>query len=587
VHHCLAIIPFRLEDVPMSKKLEYYVSDVHWLDALSQPLELHINKLCRVVQKLLTIEKVEDEDIKEAFRDENIKSEVPGQVARKPKMFRIIIPVVIVTFVLIAAGAGWFFRHRSAKDMVSPSEKASGIEKTIVVLPFKNLTGENNLDYLVQGQSVALTTELSQISQVKALRVISGITASKIANTTRALSEIALENKIDFMVEGSVLNAGDSVIIDLSIIKAYPEEKTIFAERFKSDISNVFNLYKSIAYKIVSNMGIKLTQDNMGKLPAPIKVNGNAYRSYLRGSFLLNYPSEDSIKKGFDYLNKAIAMDPADPYAYTYFALGYLNIAHSPNDPGDAMMKAEAAALRSLSLDTTIAETYSALAQLDLYMLWKWSDAEKYFKKALALDPNSAITHYHYAWGLCLWGRMDEAIAEHKLAQKYDPFDPQHTAWLGQLYRFKGQDQDAIKEAQKSLEIQKDYPVGYLVLGAAYEDLGRYDEAMETYEKLVKLAPEFKEVFAGIYIRTGHPEKVEKLISEIESTEDSPWKAYCLFGLNTALCHKDEAFKWLSYKPHHAWLAWNFIGGLPKCFKGDARFEEFLKELNLPQFRGK
>jgi tetratricopeptide (TPR) repeat protein len=137
------------------------------------------------------------------------------------------------------------------------------------------------------------------------------------------------------------------------------------------------------------------------------------------------------------------------------------------------------------------------------------------------------------------------------------------------------------------LEIQKDYPVGYLVLGQTYEDLGKYDEAMETYEKLVKLAPEFKYVFAGIYIKTGHPEKVEKIISEIEREEDSPWKAYCLYGLNVALCNKNDAFRWLNYKPHHAWLAWNFMGGLPECLQGDARFEEFLKELNLPQFKGK
>src|SRR4030043_1750799 len=101
VHHGLAIIPLRLEDVPMSKQLEYYVSDVHWLDALTPPLEKHIDKLCKVIQMLLTIDEVDSDDIKEAFRKETIKQVEPGKPGRRFKLRNLLIPAVVALIVLI------------------------------------------------------------------------------------------------------------------------------------------------------------------------------------------------------------------------------------------------------------------------------------------------------------------------------------------------------------------------------------------------------------------------------------------------------------------------------------------------------
>jgi len=113
VHHGLAIIPIRLEDVPMSKQLEYYVSNVHWLDALTPPLEKHINKLCKVVKMLLTIDKVDSDGIEEAFRTETLKPEEPGKAERRFKLSGILVPAVIVLFIGIILGAAWFFKRQA------------------------------------------------------------------------------------------------------------------------------------------------------------------------------------------------------------------------------------------------------------------------------------------------------------------------------------------------------------------------------------------------------------------------------------------------------------------------------------------
>ncbi len=105
-------------------------------------------------------------------------------------------------------------------------------------------------------------------------------------------------------------------------------------------------------------------------------------------------------------------------------------------DPGDALAKGEEYALKSIMLDSTIAEVHAALAIAYLYKSWKFTESEKHFKRALELNPNLDMAHYHYAWGLYLWGRMDEAIAEHKLAQKYDPYNPTAYSMAGRFICF-------------------------------------------------------------------------------------------------------------------------------------------------------
>ena len=114
VHHGLAIIPLRLEDVPMSKQLEYYVSNVHWMDALTPPLEKHVDKLCKVVQMLLTMEEVNNDDIKKALESETPKHAEPGKSGRRFKMTKILIPAIAALIVVIILGSVWFFKRQAS-----------------------------------------------------------------------------------------------------------------------------------------------------------------------------------------------------------------------------------------------------------------------------------------------------------------------------------------------------------------------------------------------------------------------------------------------------------------------------------------
>ena len=227
-----------------------------------------------------------------------------------------------------------------------------------------------------------MVSELCMISQVRPLRVLSGRTAAVIAGTSRPIPEIANEINVDYIIEGSVLNVSDSINLQLRLIQAYPDEKLVWTRIYKSDLSNIFKLHHDIANEIAGKIGIDLTPENLATLTTPQKINPETYKLYVRGMYNLKLETLESIKKGFDYLNEAISLDPADAFAYAALASGYFEIAHGPQDPGDAMIKGEAAALQAIKLDTTMAETYFALAQAYEYSLWKFRGSRKILQKS-------------------------------------------------------------------------------------------------------------------------------------------------------------------------------------------------------------
>jgi tetratricopeptide (TPR) repeat protein len=464
--------------------------------------------------------------------------------------------------------------------------KGSGntiVEKSVALMPFKNLTGDVSNDYLADMHHEASYQELGKISQVKPLRIVGSRTTSALEKDRMSLSRIAKEASVDYLIEGSVLGSGGLEEIMIRLIQIFPEERPVLANNYSINRTNIHLVHRTIAEQIAQKIGLDLLPQDLVKLSQPRQVNPQSLEAYTRGMSEIEKATREGRIKGLEYLHEAVRIAPEDAFANAGLALGYLTIAHSPLDPGDALIKGEEYALKAMKLDSTIAEVHAALAIAYLYKSWKFTESEKHFKRALELNPNLDMAHYHYSWGLYLWDRMDEAIIEHKLAQKYDPFNPLHTAWLGGLYQAAGRYDEAIQEALKSFEIQKDYSIGYLVLGSTYLDLGRKEEAIKMHQKLAELYPDWLNALCETYIATGHLEEAKKLLNEIEKREITPINALQRAGIYAALGIKDEAFKWLNYEPHHGWVAWEVKNHHWDSLHDDPRWDEFVKKLNLPK----
>jgi tetratricopeptide (TPR) repeat protein len=450
-------------------------------------------------------------------------------------------------------------------------------------MPFKNLTGNPSNDFLAEMNHQAAYQELGKICQVKPLRIVGPSTTSRIEKERTSLPKIAKDAQLDYLIEGSVLASGGLEEIMIRLIQIFPEEKPILTNNYSIDRRNIHLVHKTIAEQITLKIGLDLLPQDLLKLSGARQTDPQSLEAYTRGLSEIEKGTPEGNAKGLEYLHEAVRLAPDNAFANAGLALGYLDIAHSPLDPGDALVNGEKWALKAFMLDSTLAEVHAALAIAYLYKSWRHEEAEYHFKRALKLNPNLDMAHYHYAWGLYLWGRMEEAISEHKLAQKYDPYNPLHTAWLGGLYVFSGRYEEGAMEALRSLEIQKDYPVGLNVLGMAYLGMGRNEDAINTHKKLAELYPDQDTPLCLTYISTGHLAEAEGILAGIEKRDPKPkgMGAYNRAKIYGALGRKDEAFKWLNYEPHHGFLAWAAVNKNLISLHDDPRWDEFLKKVNL------
>ncbi len=489
------------------------------------------------------------------------------------------IPGTVMFILIIFSLIRLVYRHSSG---ITDNLSQSQAEISLAVLPFSNFTGDPGQDWLVEGQQDRLIHELSILSQFRPLRVISRSTVNAFKNQDKPVAQIAREIDVEYLVEASVMYIDNEITLQLRLIDIYPEENVVWAESCSSEFTNIHGLHREIAGDIAEKMNLGMSPQEWEQFPATRQVNLESYQAYLRGMYEINKLTREGRDRGLEYLHEAVSIDPGEPFAYAGLALGYCEIAHSPLDPGDALEKAEAAAYQAMKLDPTMAEVYEALGQVYLYKTWEYDKAKEHLEKAIEINPNLAAAHYHYSWGLYLWGDIEKAIEEHLLARKYDPFNASYTSLLGALYCFDGQYEKAIEEAQKALEMQEDHVYSYWVLGTTYLEMGKTEEAINAHQKLVEISPGWSWALGRTYALTGQIEKAEEILSEIEKKKAKTWTIHARIVMYAALGMNDEALKWLEHDPLHAFTAWIAVQPEGENLRKDPRFQDFLARLNLP-----
>ena len=194
-----------------------------------------------------------------------------------------------------------------------------------------------------------------------------------------------------------------------------------------------------------------------------------------------------------------------------------------------------------------------------------------------------AWNHYHRAWYLALFGRMNEAIKEHKRAQELDPFTPWHTAWLGELYRFVGEYEKGIIEADRAIAMQDDYALGMLIKGRILIDQGKHEEGLELLKQASTIMPLWKYwAYGSALIKTGHIQEGKAIIQELESMEPTAFGALCLGLMYSQLGDFDRALESFKYKDKHFWYPWIRIYMTQEEFQKDPRFLKLISDMNLP-----
>jgi len=490
------------------------------------------------------------------------------------RLNRVIFGALTLAILLLIGASFW-----AGAQWSNPADPNN--ERRIAVLPFEIIGDKDEMDYFNEGMTESLIDEFSKMGQVTVLSIASSRYLEAGLNPGKGLVSDELED-IEYFIYGSFRKNENFVELQLKISETI-DGKPKWTKKYESDVSEIRALSAQIVTEISRELGIGLKTVDKLRLAGIKPVKPETYELYLKGKYFLNKSTLEEWQRGIVYLQEAIDQNAADPYAYAGLAEGYITLGHNLLPPDDVFPKALAAAKRAIQLDSTNAEGWAALAHYHTYYGWDWDLAEYAFKKADQIHPNMAYNHYHRAWYLALFGRLDEAISAHKRAQEIDPFSPMHTAWLGYLYLMAGEYEKGLEEAARASEMHHDFALSMFVKGNIYIEMGREKEGLEVLEKAGKINYGWR--YMGLVralFKTGYKQEGMEIIKEMEAREQNSFISLCLAYAYFEAGNHDKGFENLQNAKGHAFYAWIRVLVTDEKIRQDPRYIELLDELGLP-----
>ncbi|HEV2234895.1 MAG TPA: protein kinase [Terriglobia bacterium] len=496
-------------------------------------------------------------------------------------------------------------RHQTAQELLTDLERLGlstsslradlrrrrpsgpGRIRAVAVLPLENLSGDPAEDYFADGMTDALISSLAKMGE---LRVISRTSMMLYKGARKSLPEIARELNVDAVVEGSVMRSAQRVRVTAQLVHA-ATERHLWSESYQRDMTDILALQSDVARAIAQGVQLKLTPKQRARLkkkPAP--MSPAAYEAYLKGRHHWNKRTVDGLERAIHYFQEAIGQDKKYAPAYAGLADSYALLGTVPYDaipPREAMPRAKEAALAALSMDDTLAEAHASLAYIELSYDWDFEDADAEFKRALALNPGYATAHQWYALLLTAMGRIEQAIAEIKIAQNYDPLSVVINTTAALIYNFARQSDRAIEQCRKVFEVFPDFPLAHFERGRAYEQKGMYEEALAEHQNARTFSGGTSQTIMGV----GHAlalmgrEREARAVSGklLEMAQEKYLPAIYLAAIFTGLDEKDQAIELLekAYQDRSDYLV--YIQREPGFdrLRAEPRFQDLVRRIGL------
>ncbi|MDT4955590.1 MAG: eukaryotic-like serine/threonine-protein kinase [Acidobacteriota bacterium] len=458
--------------------------------------------------------------------------------------------------------------------------------RSIAVLPFKVLRVEEKTDeFLGMGLTDAIITKLTNIHRIlvrptsSVLKYYDGEQSAQIAG---------YELNVAFVLDGRIQRAGRRVRVTVQLVRV--EDGTPFwAAKFDEDFTDIFAVEDSISSQVAEALIPRLTGQEREALNKRETENASAYQAYLKGRYHWSKFTDDSLGLALECFSEAIRLDPNYALAHVGIAEFYIwaGIYHRLA-PKDCYPQAKEAAMRALRIDETLAEAHAALGFATHCYDWDWRRAEEMFKRAINLNSNYAGAHQWYSYLLTSEGRFDEGQKEIRRAVEINPLsvmDLTMVCW--NLYQA-GEHEQAISESKNVFEVDRNFPVSYIALSAAYERKGMLEEAIAAGRKADSLLPGaviHLWVLGHALAVSGRSAEAREILAEMHrlSKEDHYISAYHSAIIHVGLGERDEAFACLekACEERDAWMMW--LGTEPKLAElhSDPRFIDLLRRVGL------
>lgn len=422
---------------------------------------------------------------------------------KSPKNRIIVFSSVVVAFVLIFFVFNFIKKDDFKGVKALFGSKKMELSRSIAVLPFIALGGEEENEIFAEGVTGSILNKLIQINDFK---VVAINRPKQVLEGVLNLEEIANEFETSFLLEGSVQYNEDRVKVLVNLFDA-ENKQLIWSDEYNSKLVDIFVIQSDIAKQVASKLEAVISPQEREIIDIIPTRNAEAHSNYLKGRYFLNKREGEAIEKSKDYFNRAIAADSSFADAYAGMADAYLvSTLYQHYARPDGYIKAKAFALRALELDNNLAEAHASLGAVLCFVEWKWEEARKEFEIAIKQNPNSSTAHHYYARLLYILQELEESRIHLNRAMTLNPTSIQILQTSISTYCREQKLTEALDECKKMEELD---PGGYSAhwhYFHIYNLMGDELKAVAAVKKALSIMPEdlkYANIIDHIYRQSG------------------------------------------------------------------------------------
>jgi serine/threonine protein kinase/Tfp pilus assembly protein PilF len=454
---------------------------------------------------------------------------------------------------------------------------------SLAVLPFQNVSGDPNTEYLSDGISEALINSLTELHQ---LRVIARTTTFRYKGRDIDPLQIGRDLKVRSVLTGSVRQSGENLAIQVDLVDAETGTE-LWGTNYERKASDLLSIKQAIAREVTDTLRLRLSGDEQKQLTRRDTTNGESFQFYLKGRYYWNKRTPDSLTKAIEEFHEAIDRDPSFALGYVGLADAYVSQEHySGLGSRETLPKAREALDNALAIDNSLAEAHTTSAAI-YQREWRWAESEAEFKQAISLNPNYPTAHHFYAYYFYVKRQFNDAAREISRAHELDPLSPVISENLAMVELLQGNLDSAIEQGQKTITLDPKFADAHYVLAFAYLKRGRAQDATAEFQKAVELSNRAGTYLGNLgycYALAGRRAEALAIAKELEE-KFSRDEASGLFiaAVYAGLGDKDKAFTWLNkdFQQRSGQLPTVTWRPLFESLHSDARYTELVRSMGL------
>jgi TolB-like protein/DNA-binding winged helix-turn-helix (wHTH) protein len=453
----------------------------------------------------------------------------------------------------------------------------------LAVLPFENLTGDPNKEYLADGLTEETISQLGRLNPEQ-LGVIARTSVMGYKHKDVRLDQIGRDLSVQYVLENSLRESGNHIRLTAQLIQV-KDQTHLWSQDYDYPVKDFLTVEDDVARAVAHEIRVRLTSKQQAELAQSQPVNPEAFDAYMQGYSFFRRSTDKDADMAAKYFERATQLDPS--YALAWVGLSrvrnwQVNLGVIPAEEGHRL--AREAVERALALNPNLAAAHAQMGRLKQQVDFDWAGADASFQRAIALEPGDPENVGLAAFSAAMLGRLDEALQLGRRAVDLDPLNAE--SWgddLAWTEFFLGQLDKAAADSKKALELSPGVWSSHSLLSLIYIMQRRPQDALPEIE-LVRFDTVRAFLYPIAYYALGREKESDAALSELIAKYHAGG-AYQVAEVYAFRNQSDKAFEWLdrAYAQNDGGLIGTKVDPLLKSLHNDPRYAAFLKKLNLPQ----